>query len=129
MMPVLSPRMMMLQSWSLESMTMRITSLRAMDSAQPVSLPSAFHPGVRVHASHRLPRAMPMPQLVDTSTHKSGSSHWHGLREREHRGLSSTASHQRRLSTMDLGAWCMAKSFGNLEMNDANGGSLERSSL
>src|SRR5882724_5050994 len=121
--------MMMLQSWNLESMTMRTTSLRAMDSAQLISLPSSFHPGVRVHASHLLPKAMPMPQLVDALTHKSGSSHWRSLREREHRGLSSTASHHRRLSTMDLGAWCVAKSFGNLEMNDANGGSLEQPSL
>src|SRR5882724_12661493 len=129
MMPMLSPRTTMLQSRNLESMTTRTASSRAMDSAQPISLPLAFQPGVRVHASHLLPKAMPMPQLVDTSTHKSGSSHWCGLREWQHRGLSSTASHQHRLSTMDLGAWCMVKSFGNLEMNDTNGGSLERPSL
>src|SRR5882724_10976219 len=104
----------MLQLQNLESTIIRTTSSREMDSAQLISMPLAFQPGMRVHVNHLLLRAMPMLQLVDVSTHKSGSSHLCGLRKWEQRGLSSTASHKCRLSMTDLGGWQVAKSFGNL---------------
>src|SRR5882724_76924 len=71
----------------------------------------------------------PMPQLVKSSTHKSGLRERCGLREWVQWGLVRTASHQCRPSRTDLGAWRMAKSFGNLEMKEAKGGKVERPSL
>src|SRR5882672_2740037 len=106
-------------------MSIRTAISNAMDLAQLMSLPSAFQPGMRNQANHTSLNMMPIPQLVEASTHRSGSSVWHGLRERERPGLSRTASHQRKLSRTDLGAWRVAKSLGNLEMNDTNGGNVE----
>jgi len=108
---------------------MQTASSRAMELAQLMSLPSAFHPGMRVHTDHLLPWMMPMPQLVEALTHNSGLRIRHGLREWAQWGLSRMASHQHRLSRIDLGAWQVAKSLGNLEMKEENGGKVEWPSL
>jgi len=47
----------------------------------------------------------PNPQLVDTSTHMSGSTMWQGSREQEQDGLEKITYHQLRLSEMDFGMW------------------------
>ena len=49
---VLSPWIVMVQSTRLRSIKMRMASSRAIDSAQPMSLPSTFHPGVSFHVAH-----------------------------------------------------------------------------
>ena len=49
-------------------MAMCRPSSMAMDSAQPMSRPSRFHPSLSFHASHSFSMTTPMPKEVDAST-------------------------------------------------------------
>src|SRR5882724_6659338 len=50
--PVLSPWIVIVQSTKFRLIKMRMASSRAIDLAQPISIPSAFHPGISFHAAH-----------------------------------------------------------------------------
>jgi len=108
---------------------MRMASSKAMDLAQLMSLLSAFQPSVRAQAYQKSPKMIPIPQLVEASTHRSGLMDHHGLSEQEQSDLARTASHHRKLSMTDLGGWWRKKLFGNLARNAEKGGNVERPSL
>src|SRR5882724_1997487 len=109
--------MVMLQSWKPWSTRMRMASSKAMDSAQPMSLSSTFQAGMRAQAYQKSPKMTLIPQLVEASTHRSGSMDRCGLSEQEQSNLARTASHHHKLLMTDLGGWWYKKSFGNLARN------------
>jgi len=114
--------MVMRQSLYPRSTSMRTVSSRAINLAQPMSLPSDNHHGMSFHATHWVPMTTPMPQFVDASTHISGLIWSLGNKDRAMQGTYKIACHQCKLSITSLGTWCQMKSLGNLDRNDERGG-------
>src|SRR5882724_3339122 len=100
-MPVLSPHIVVWQLVKPMSSNIRMASSRAIDSAQPMSLPAESHPGMSFHAAHWLPITTPMPQFVDALTHMSRSMGGLGFREQGEHGLCKIASCQEQVFQPD----------------------------
>ena len=96
---------------------MRTASLRAMDLAQPMSLPLAFQPGISFQVAHCILNTIPMPQSVDESTQTSGSTKCLGLRERAMQGLPRAVCQIWRFFVTGLGTQCHIWSLGKFERN------------
>jgi len=112
----------MWQSLKPRSTIIITTSSRAIDSAQPMSLPREFHPATSFQAAQWSAMITPMPQPVDASIQMFGSTMRHGVSEWGTQGIAKIACHQYRSSNISLGMWWPMKSFGNLERNEEREG-------
>src|ERR1700679_963467 len=95
--PLLSPKTRKYWPGSLPVQRVRARSSKPTASAHPISLPSAFQPGTRRHARHRLLITMPMPkpELASEKASLSVTKAGPGM-ERETLGESRAWNHQER---------------------------------
>ena len=128
MMPVLSPLTLTSLSDKDSWTTQRTASSRVIDLAHPMSLPPDFQPSRRHHAAHLWLTMIPIPQMVDTSTHMSGSWNIRGTKEHEPPCAARTDLHHLAHSITKWGTWCFVKSLGNFNMKTESRGSVERPS-
>src|SRR5882724_10686718 len=74
-------------------------------SAQPMSRPFEFHPGVRYHADQRLSMRIPTLTDIEASTHISRSRAGRGVRDRVGLGTVRVQDHHLSSCMTFVGMW------------------------